>query len=1208
MQVVSEKWQFWIDRGGTFTDIIARTPQGEIRTKKLLSENPGQYEDAALEGILNLLRTAADGSADFGSIGSIKMGTTVATNALLERRGETTAFLTTRGFADTLRIAYQNRPDLFARHIVLPDMLYDRVIEINERIDADGNVLIPADKEEIAEALRNIYTAGITSLAVAFMHAYRYSAHELLVKEIALEIGFKQISLSHQVSPLIKLVSRGDTTVADAYLSPVLHRYIHRLESALSQNGTGTEKPSLLFMQSNGGLTHASTFHGKDALLSGPAGGVVGMTQTGLSAGFEKIIGFDMGGTSTDVTHYCGNYERSMETLIAGVRIRAPMMHIHTIAAGGGSILNFDGTRFRVGPDSAGADPGPAAYRRGGPLTITDCNILLGKIQTDHFPSVFGPDFDAPPDRECVAEAFTAFASEIQIKTGKVLSREQVASGYLRIAVENMANAIKKISVQRGYDVTDYTLNCFGGAGAQHACMVADSLGIESIFIHPLAGVLSAYGMGLADIHVIREKQINELFTGNTDNLLTQACEELCQIVTDEVLTQGIAEKDITVIKTVYLRYTGSDTCIAVNVDSYEKMYEEFIRQHTLQFGFTNTGSAIIMDSVALEAVGKTSVYKETESFAHSEERSARVVEMYSEDSWQHVPLFKRSELSPGEDLKGPAIISEEISTVVVESGWRARSNEFGHLTLQRISPRQTRRGISAEVDPVMLEVFNNLFMSIAEQMGLTLAKTAYSINIKERLDFSCALFDANGALVANAPHVPVHLGSMGESVKAIMEKNRDSMKPGDAYMLNDPYHGGTHLPDVTVITPVFDKAGASLLFFVGSRGHHADIGGRTPGSNPPDSTTIHEEGVVVDNFLLLRDGKLREENTRELLLSGDYPCRNPDQNIADLKAQIAANRKGEQELLIMVEHYGLAVVQSYMQHVQDNAEECVRRAITELDDGEFIYPMDNGAEIHIGIRINKEERSALIDFSGTSKQDDGNYNAPLAVSKAAVLYVFRTLVNADIPLNEGCMRPLTLRIPEDSMLNPRFPAAIIAGNTEISQCVCDALFAALGVLASSQGTMNNFVYGNNDFQNYETICGGSGAGYDHHGTDAVHTHMTNTRMTDPEVLESRFPVHVEAFAIRPGSGGDGLYRGGCGVIRKMRFLNSATVTLLSSHRKSEPYGLAGGKAGTRGMNYLLRSTGEKESLQGNDEAKVNRDDIVVIETPGGGGFGIAKK
>ncbi|MGE4558783.1 MAG: hydantoinase B/oxoprolinase family protein [Desulfobulbus sp.] len=1204
--VAGRKWQFWIDRGGTFTDVIGKDPQGCLHTCKLLSENPERYADAALEGIRRLLGAGTHDPIPADRIDAVKMGTTVATNALLERKGEPTVLAVTQGFADALRIGYQNRPRLFARHIVLPEMLYARVVEIHERLDARGTIVASLDESGARRDLQAAYDSGLRSLAIVLMHAYRFPAHEQRLAAIAGEIGFSQISVSHQVSPLIKLIARGDTTVVDSYLSPILRRYVDRVAGQL-QDCRGRQ-PRLMFMQSSGGLTDAALFRGKDAVLSGPAGGVVGMARTAAMAGFDRLIGFDMGGTSTDVTHFDGGFERSFDTLVAGVRMRTPMMRIHTVAAGGGSILHFEAGRFQVGPDSAGADPGPACYRRGGPLTVTDCNVLLGRIQPAHFPSVFGPEGDQPLDAAVVHGRFAELAREISAETGRATAPEAVAEGFLRIAVENMANAVKTISVQRGYDITGYTLQCFGGAGGQHCCRVADGLGMERIFLHPLAGVLSAYGMGLADIRSLREAQIEHpLAAPDLPHVLDQAVQPLRRAVRGEVRGQGVEEDRIEISAKAHLRYSGTDSSLEVDLGDAGAMRRAFEAAHKQRFGFISPERPLMVEALVVEAVGCTEPLVEPELPQSADSpRPRQQVPLWLEGEWRQVPLYRRGDLQPGQRLTGPALIVEPIGTVVLEPGWQAILNSRNHLILERSVPRSRSERVGTTADPVMLEVFANLFMSIAEQMGVTLANTAHSVNIKERLDFSCALFDRQGNLVANAPHVPVHLGSMGESVRAILRDNHGKMRPGDVFMQNAPYNGGTHLPDVTVITPCWDEAGREILFFVGSRGHHADIGGRTPGSSPPDSKRIEEEGIVIDNWLLVEQGVFREAQTRELLLSGPYPCRKVEQNLADLTAQIAANETGIRELRRMVAHFGLETVRAYMGHVQDNAEESVRRVLAVLRDGSFTYPMDDGSRIQVRITVDHRARQAVIDFTGTSAQHPGNRNAPCSVCRAAVLYVFRTLVDTDLPLNEGCLKPLTLIIPEGTMINPRSPAAVIAGNTEVSQAITDCLYGALGQLAASQGTMNNFLYGNTNHQNYETICGGTGAGPDHDGASAVHSHMTNTRMTDPEVLELRFPVRVEAFAIRYGSGGRGRFRGGDGAVRRLRFLEPMTATILSSNRVTVPYGLDGGGPGKPGRNTLVRADGSEVPLKGNDEVAVQAGDLIEIRTPGGGGYGPA--
>jgi 5-oxoprolinase (ATP-hydrolysing) len=1170
-------WQFWIDRGGTFTDIVALRPDGGLATHKLLSENPGRYADAALAGIKHFLGDPLP----VAEIDSVKMGTTVATNALLERKGERTVLFITRGFRDALRIAYQNRPRIFDRHIVLPEMLYSKVVEVEERVGARGEVVLPLNENQTLADLKAAYGEGYRSVAIVFMHGYRFGDHEKAVKALAKQVGFTQISVSHEVSPLMKLVGRGDTTVVDAYLSPILRRYVDRVASELGD-------AKLLFMQSNGGLTDARRFQGKDAILSGPAGGIVGAVRTAAAAGFERIIGFDMGGTSTDVSHYAGELEREFETHVAGVRMRAPMMRIHTVAAGGGSILHFDGTRYRVGPDSAGAVPGPASYRRGGPLTVTDANVMLGKIHPKYFPHVFGADGRQALDADVVKEKFKEF------QQGR--SAEEVAEGFVQIAVGNMVNAIKNISVQRGHDVTAYTLCCFGGAAGQHACLVADALAMKRVFIHPHAGVLSAYGMGLADQVAMRERSVEAPLS---DAALERVAEELAREAHNDLTSQGVGAQ--TIIKRVHLKYEGTDTALPVSLGPVSEMTGQFEAAYRKQFSFLMPGRRLIAESLSVEAIAHGEAIKEKVLSRAKPSSAVERVRMFTGGRWHEAPLYRRDELGVGQRIDGPAIIAEANATTVVEPEWFAVVSSSDCLILERAKERSGHVAIGTTVDPVMLEIFNNLFMSIAEQMGLRLQNTAYSVNIKERLDFSCALFDAEGNLIANAPHMPVHLGSMGESIKTVIRLNAGKMKPGDVYVLNAPYNGGTHLPDVTVITPVFEKN--QILFYVGSRGHHADIGGITPGSMPPGSKVVEEEGVLIDNFLLVDGGRWREEETTRLLASGKYPVRNVAQNIADLRAQVAANEKGVQELGRMVGHFGLDVVRAYMGHVQDNAEESVRRVLGVLKDGSFSLPMDNGATINVEIKINKTQRVARIDFSGTSAQLPNNFNAPAAVSMAAVLYVFRTLVDADIPLNAGCLKPLEVIIPEGCMLRPRYPAAVVAGNVETSQCITDTLYGALGVLAASQGTMNNFTFGNDRYQYYETVAGGSGAGPGFDGADVVQTHMTNSRLTDPEVLEWRFPVRLESFEIRRGSGGRGKWRGGEGAIRRVRFLEPMTAAILSGHRKVRPHGMAGGEPGLPGRNYVERVDGGLSDLGPFDQTEMAAGDVFVIESPGGGGY-----
>jgi 5-oxoprolinase (ATP-hydrolysing) len=1222
LNAAKDRWQFWIDRGGTFTDVIGRRPDGELVTLKLLSENPQRYRDAAVQGIRELLGLGSDAPIPAERIDAVKMGTTVATNALLERKGDRTVLLITRGFADALRIAYQHRPKLFVRHIELSSLLYETVVEIDERVAADGSVVQSLDLKAAEQSLRAVFARGLHSCAIVLMHGYRYPEHERQLGELARRIGFSQVSVSHQVSPLMKLVSRGDTTVVDAYLSPVLRRYVEQVASQLP----GVR---LQFMQSSGGLTDAHQFQGKDAILSGPAGGIVGAVRAAGEAGFEKIIGFDMGGTSTDVAHYAGEYERAFDTEVAGVRLRAPIMQIHTVAAGGGSICRFDGVRLRVGPESAGAHPGPAAYRRGGPLTVTDANVFLGRIQPEFFPAVLGPNGDQPLDASVVKAKFAALAGQVAASAEESSVRvadqaeaagktsgatthtaESIAAGCIRVAVENMANAIKKISVQRGHDVTEYTLVCFGGAAGQHACLVADALGMQTVYIHPLAGVLSAYGIGLADVTSMKQQAVEAELRDDVLAGLQAAFASLESAAREALLAQGVPLERIRVERKLAMKYAGTDSTLqlALELGLSSQLSERFYYEYRQRYGFLMSGRALVIESISVEAIGAS---QESAAQTTNAASSAAVLPapidsrpVYFETAWHPTPFFERTSLLPGAKLSGPAVIRERNTTIVIEPGWQAAVTPLNHLVLRRVQPLRREHAIGTQADPILLEVFNNLFMAIAEQMGVTLANTATSVNIKERLDFSCALFDEAGHLIANAPHMPVHLGSMGESVQEILRRRTTTMQRGDVFVLNAPYAGGTHLPDVTVVMPVFIADANQPTFFVASRGHHADIGGSTPGSMPANSTHIEEEGVLLDNVQLVANGVFLEGDMRKLLTSGKYPARNVEQNLADLRAQVAACQKGAAELEAMVVHFSLPVVQAYMQHVQNNAEEAVRRVIDALHDGEFSYAMDNGASVKVSIRIDSQTRSATIDFTGTSVQQLNNFNAPVSVTRAAVLYVFRTLVDDEIPMNAGCLKPLNIVVPPRSMLNPQAPAAVVAGNVETSQVVTDCLYGALGVLAASQGTMNNFTFGDGQHQYYETIAGGSGAGPNFDGTDAVQTHMTNSRLTDPEVLEWRFPVRLDAFSIRRGSGGSGRHTGGNGVERRVRFLQPMTANILANHRLVAPFGVNGGQPAQVGKNWIERADGSVEHFGATHTAQLDKDDVFVIQTPGGGGFG----
>ena len=1195
----SQGWSFWIDRGGTFTDVVARRPDGEITTAKLLSESP-RYSDAAVEAIRTLLELSPEEPIPPDQVAEVKMGTTVATNALLERQGEPTVLVTTKGFADALRIGYQTRPDLFALDIVLPDMVYDQVIAVDERVRADGTVERALDEDDARRHLAAARLAGLRSAAIVLMHGYRYPDHEACLAEIAAEVGFEHISASHQVNPLIRLVPRGDTTVADAYLTPVLRRHIQNVEDQLDT--------SLLFMQSNGGLAHPDNFRGKDALLSGPAGGVVGMARTGEEAGHHRLIGFDMGGTSTDVSHYDGRFERTTDAVVAGVRVRAPMILVHTVAAGGGSILSFDGSRFRVGPDSAGAEPGPASYGNGGPLTVTDANVVLGRLHPDHFPAVFGPGGDQTLDAAAARTAFADLAAAITEATKQSWTPERVAEGFLDVAVQNMANAIKTISVQQGHDVSAYTLACFGGAGGQHACRVADELGMSTVLIHPHAGVLSALGIGLADVRSVTERSVGQTLTEDLLSAVATDIGELAAAAYTEVAAD-LPHSHIHIEASYFLRYEGSDTALEVAADDYLPVVAAFEDLHRTRFGFASPETAIMLESIQAEAIGRRDL-----SNTPADQPGAAPPEPLGDPLPQachpasfggqtvDTPFYNRADLGPGTTMDGPAVIVDPHSTTVVEPGWAAAVAAGGELVLSRISPRPNA-AVGTEADPVMLEIFNNLFMNVAEQMGVALENTAASVNIKERLDFSCAIFGPDGELIANAPHMPVHLGSMDMAVKAIIARHPD-MAPGDAFITNAPYNGGTHLPDVTVVMPIFGADGDEILFFTASRGHHADIGGTVPGSAPADASHISEEGVLFDGEVLTRGGRFQEAEIRALLNGAEWPARNPDVNIADIKAQLAACQKGAVSLAGVIDYYSLETVHAYMDHVRANAAESVRRLIDRLEDTSFTVAFDDGAQVSVALRIDRGQRTLTVDFTGTSDQHPGNFNAPQPVCRAAVLYVLRCLVDDDIPLNSGCLEPVELIMPSPSMISPVEPAAVFAGNVETSQHIVDTLFGAVGTVAASQGTMNNVVWGNDRHQYYETVCGGAGATAQRDGCDAVHTGMTNARLTDPEVLEQRHPVVVEDFSIRRGSGGAGLHRGGDGVVRRTRFEEPMSLNVLSSRRKVAPYGIEGGSPGAVGINRVLRADGSVESHAGVFRTEVQPNDRLEIATPGGGGYG----
>ncbi|MGH6612727.1 hydantoinase B/oxoprolinase family protein [Sphingomonas sp.] len=1194
-------WQFWIDRGGTFTDVVARAPDGTLSTAKLLSENPERYPDAAIAGIRSILGIAPHEPLPADRIEAVKMGTTVATNALLERKGARTLLIVDRGFADLLMIGNQARPRLFDLAIHLPEPLYDGVVEVGGRIDAEGRTIVPLDDDATLAMLADRHAEGFDAVAIALVHAWAYPATEQRIAALAHEAGFAQVSASHAVSPLTGLVARGRTTVVDAYLSPVLRHYVDRVADALGPT-------PLHFMQSNGGLAAARQFQGKDAILSGPAGGVVAAARTAEAAGFPQVIGFDMGGTSTDVTLYAGTFERVFDAEIAGVEMRVPMMAIETVAAGGGSILRFDGSRYRAGPDSAGANPGPACYRRGGPLTVTDANLMVGKIQAGHFPAIFGPGGDQPLDHAVVTDRFTALAEEIAEATGKTQDARAVAEGFLTVAVANMAAAIKRVALERGADVTGFALQCFGGAGGQQACRVAETLGMRTVLIHPLGGVLSAYGMGLADRTAIRQQSVERLLVAAIVGHLEELATSLGNAAAGELGAAESGEGEVVRTTAVHLRYAGTNMALAVALADEAAMHEEFERAHRTRYGFISPGRAITVESLVVEAVrpGPAISLPALAPRDGALPPPIDIVSLWTGGAEHAAPVHDRAVLRPGDRIDGPALIREAIATTMVEPGWRLDIGAQGELLLTHVAATPRAAHDPAVADPIQLELFHTQFMGIAERMGVVLRNTSSSVNMKERLDFSCALFDAQGRLIANAPHVPVHLGAMGESVRTVLTSRAATLRPGDAVALNNPFNGGTHLPDVTVISPVFDEHGETIRFFVANRGHHADIGGLTPGSTPPDSRTLEEEGVVIDDFLLVQGGDLQEEAFLALLQDARFPARSPETNLADIKAQLAANETGITELSALIAARGWPMVEAYMGHIMAHAEESIRRVITRLSDGVFDYPMDDGTPLRVAVTIDHAARSAVIDFAGTGPASAGNFNAPPAVTTAAVLYAFRCLVGEELPLNEGCLAPLTIRLPQDSFLSPPPGSAVVAGNTEVSQAVCNTLFGALGAASASQGTMNNFLFGNARHQYYETICGGAGAGPGFAGASAVHTHMTNTRITDPEILEMRYPVRLDRFAIRRGSGGAGNYPGGDGAERAVTALEPLTATIVASRRTVAPFGLAGGSAGAMGQQYVDRADGRREPLEGRDQVELQPGDCFVILTPGGGGFGVA--
>ena len=1201
------KWNFAADRGGTFTDIVAVAPDGKIHSLKLLTSSP-HYSDATIEGIRRILGTTPGPK----QVAAIKIGTTLATNTLLERSGQDTVVAITAGFTDLLAIGEQNRPELFALAIQKAPQLYRQVIAVPERLDASGRIIQRLDQPTLRHRLEECYRQGLRSLAIVLLHSWKNPIHERQVQALALEIGFTQITCSYDTLPLIKIVARGRATVVDAYTTPVLHRYLKDL-----RRHTATIR--LQCMQSNGGIVAAELFSGKDAVLSGPAGGVLGLARMAQLAGFSKAIGFDMGGTSTDVSRFDDGYEKAWQTQVAGIEFPTDMLHIETVAAGGGSRLHYDGSKMSVGPDSAGAIPGPACYRQGGPLTITDANLMLGRVVPRFFPQVFGADANLPLEREVVISGFKRLASTISEDSRQQMTPEQVAAGYIRIANQNMGQAIKTVSIARGIELEDYALVCFGGAGAQHACALARSLGIATILLPPLAGVLSAYGILGANVVRSAARSVLRPFTAKVcQEELPARFAELADPLLSEVRSQGIAESRIELRRYLDIRPQGSEAWETIAFADFASMCRQFSAVYRCHYGMSPEETlAWEIVNLRAEAIGKQPEIPQAwvEPIARTIDRNAAIDrdhQAYFTGSYHPTPIFARADLTPGTRLIGPALVVEQYSTIVIEPNFIGEMNGYGHLLLRQNQPeRRALHRRSDQADPVLLEIFHNIFSGVAEQMGVSLLKTAHSTNIKERMDFSCAVFAPDGNLVANAPHIPVHLGAMSETVKSILA--RQSLQPGDVYAANDPFAGGSHLPDITVVTPVF--AADRLIFAVASRGHHADIGGITPGSMPPFSRSLSEEGVVFSDLKLVEQGRFQEKAIIDKLSAGAWPVRNIAERLADLRAQIAANQRGCQELHRVIAHYGLTTLHAYMGHIQANAAWEMKLTLGKLLQGQaewtsnFTDYLDDGARITVTIKIERganppASHRATIDFSGSAPQLSGNLNAPYAVTKAAVLYVLRTLIAKAIPLNEGCLEPITIQVAPGTLLNPQPGAAVAGGNVETSQRIVDVLFGALGIMAASQGTMNNLTFGSEGFGYYETICGGAGAGPGFDGADAVHTHMTNTRLTDPEVLEYRYPeVRVSEFALRRGSGGSGEFCGGDGVVRRLHFLQPRTLTVLSERRAIPPYGLNGGRSGDRGLNSVTRN-GQEQAVPAKVELKMNPGDTFNIYTPGGGGWG----
>ena len=1205
-------WSFWIDRGGTFTDTLALNPNGRILSSKFLSVNPEKYLDAAIHSIRKFLSVPNEQKILVSQIDSIKLGTTVATNALLERKGSRTVLVTTQGFEDQLRLGYQNRPDIFARKINLPDQLYEKVVSVKERVLANGHIFKSLEINSVRDALQTCVEEGITSCAIVLMHGYKFINHEKKIAKLAIQLGFQQVSASHEVNPQIRFVERGDTTVLDAYLTPVLRKYINQLE----ENFEGDLGRRLMFMQSNGGLTIPKLFHGKDAVLSGPAGGVVGAVEVSLRLGEKKIIGFDMGGTSTDVCHFSGKYERVFRGEIAGTRLASPMMNIHTVAAGGGSVLSYSAGRLQVGPESAGANPGPACYGKGGPLTVTDANVITGRLRPEFFPPIFGKKGNQNLDKQASILAIDPFSQQLQ------RTAETLAEDWLSIATQNMVSAIKKISVQRGYNVLNYCLTVFGGAGGQFACEIAEKLGMSKCLLHSKASLLSAYGIGLATIRRVRKESVEKpLLDKGMESLISQIS-VIREALKVEVLDQGVELGELESETTIFLKSENTDTSFPIVFQSVQEMRRSFKKSFKKQFGFLVETNSIIVDSISVE------VYQKRKSLDISSKSSGKLSkkaakfftteQVFINDKWQNCKFIRKEDLNLDDYVNGPAIIIEAFTSVLVKPGWQAQLTQDKSIFLKKSQHRKHkhRTFVTTKPDPMLLEVFNNMFMSIAEQMGIVLENTAQSVTIKERLDFSCAVFDSSGNLIANAPHMPVHLGSMEASVKAVIKKNKNICCE-DIYALNAPYDGGTHLPDITVVKPVFYGSDSKLIFFVASRGHHTDIGGLTPGSMPPDSRDIQDEGVYIENFKLVDSGYFLTKEIKHILSTAKYPVRAIDTNLADLRAQVAACEKGQKELNRLIEEYGSDLVQTYTSFVNKNASEMVKSILPSVKPGSYLYKMDNDIDgnkrqIAVSVELQNKPLRVTIDFSGTTLQTKTNFNAPEPVTRAAVLYAIRILVGGAIPMNSGLMSNIKIILPKGTMLSPRYPAAVIAGNVETSQAVTSALLLAFGIQAAAQSTMNNVTWGNDKYQYYETICGGTGAGIlangkAHSGTSGVHSHMTNSRLTDPEILELRFPVILEQFSLRKDSGGTGLAKGGNGVVRKIRFLESMNFSIISGHRSVPPPGLHGGTGGSVGLTILERQNGEQIILDACDKISLIKDDLIIIKTPGGGGYGSLK-